>query len=208
MLSEIGVFRYILKQQKKLICCLGDAVLHWTVTDYVYRRYPLLSPGTISEYRSNLVCNQFLACVSQRIGLPKYLNHFSDIVTPLTSFCSELEKNLEIYSNRFGDPEGPLIVTPLVYGNDEKITDKVSSNPFWVEMTTAPKAIADIYESLIGAVFVDCIDVELAAKVIHRTLLNPWLPIVGPPNAMISHPVAELTEIALKELECKRMKMK
>ncbi|KAK5668181.1 hypothetical protein QVD99_005218 [Batrachochytrium dendrobatidis] len=54
---------------------LGDAVLSYLVMQHLYKITPPLNPGGLSKLRAELVCNQFLACVSIQIGLVKYIRH-------------------------------------------------------------------------------------------------------------------------------------
>jgi dsRNA-specific ribonuclease len=49
-------------------------VLHFAVTQYIYAKYPLLSPGALSEYRSSLVNNKFLSVVCGALGIHKCIS--------------------------------------------------------------------------------------------------------------------------------------
>lgn len=48
---------------------LGDAVVEIVVTETLYRRYPDVPEGTLTEYRSALVCGESLAALWESLGL-------------------------------------------------------------------------------------------------------------------------------------------
>jgi ribonuclease-3 len=52
---------------------LGDSVLGMTVADYLYRNYPDLSEGRMTKMRAELVCEQSLVNVAEKLGLGEYL---------------------------------------------------------------------------------------------------------------------------------------
>jgi dsRNA-specific ribonuclease len=52
---------------------------------------------------------------------------------------------------------------------------------FWNEMETAPKTLGDLYEALLGAVFLDSgFKIEPVQKIIQTTLLDVWWPRIEP----------------------------
>lgn len=52
---------------------LGDAVLDFLVTSYIFERCVLMDPGKLTDLRSSLVNNVTLACIVVRNGLHKFL---------------------------------------------------------------------------------------------------------------------------------------
>lgn len=52
---------------------LGDAVLDFLVTSYIFERCVMMDPGKLTDLRSSLVNNVTLACIVVRNGLHKYL---------------------------------------------------------------------------------------------------------------------------------------
>lgn len=52
---------------------LGDAVLDFLVTSYIFERCVLMDPGKLTDLRSSLVNNVTLACIVVRNGLYKFL---------------------------------------------------------------------------------------------------------------------------------------
>jgi ribonuclease-3 len=52
---------------------LGDAVLQFLSSEYLYQTYPSQPEGTLTNYRAALVCTTSLAEESRRIGYGEYL---------------------------------------------------------------------------------------------------------------------------------------
>ncbi len=52
---------------------LGDTVLQFAITDYLYKKYPEKSEGELTRMRAKLVCEEALLTVVEKLGLSKYL---------------------------------------------------------------------------------------------------------------------------------------
>ena len=52
---------------------LGDSVLGMLVADYLYRNFPNRPEGELTRMRADMVCEQTLAAVANRIGLGEHL---------------------------------------------------------------------------------------------------------------------------------------
>lgn len=52
---------------------LGDAVLEFISSDYLYRNYPDMQEGKMTKLRANLVCEEALSFAASKINLGKYL---------------------------------------------------------------------------------------------------------------------------------------
>ncbi|KAI8817973.1 uncharacterized protein EV422DRAFT_603341, partial [Fimicolochytrium jonesii] len=127
---------------------LGDSVLGFVVTRYLYILEPPLDPGQISHLRSELVNNQFLAVVSWNMSADD---------TPL-------------------DPDASFTSTRTTSTTTTHTsTSSTSSQLFWNALDSAPKAAGDVYESMIGAVFIDSgFLLDTVARVVHDTLIKPY----------------------------------
>ena len=53
---------------------LGDAVLDLVTADFLFRKYPLVPEGQLTEMRSKIVCRENLNALSRRIGLDKLVS--------------------------------------------------------------------------------------------------------------------------------------
>ncbi|EPY51313.1 hypothetical protein SPOG_02488 [Schizosaccharomyces cryophilus OY26] len=105
---------------------LGDAVLEFIVVRYLFHRYPNSTAGELTNYKSFFVCNHSLAYLALTLGLHKYLQYDN--------------------SEMFG----------LIYEYQEMIEEaKLNNVPyFWLDIDP-PKFVADIFESLICAIYLD-----------------------------------------------------
>ncbi|KAI8918847.1 hypothetical protein BC831DRAFT_482028 [Entophlyctis helioformis] len=167
---------------------LGDAVLGFVVMRHLYQMDSPLSPGGLSTLRTELVCNQFLACVAMQLKLTSCMVHLDErLGEALAQFAQWLEIETGLRSSAPADnPEGQL---------------------FWNTTISAPKAAGDIYEAIIGAVFVDSsFSVNAAWAVVKTTMIDPWwkwfAPVIKKDVVTYQHPVGELRQVAYNVLKC------
>ncbi|KAJ3287150.1 Dicer-like protein 1 [Borealophlyctis nickersoniae] len=162
---------------------LGDAVLNYLTMRHLYSLYPALDPGGLTDLRSELVNNQFLACISCAQALPKHMEHMSGgLAKALEMFGSRLEACMQETTdvpdqNREASNDNAGGSPAAADGQATPPSDRdMDASPlFWNDLPLAPKAAGDLYEALLGAVVVDSeFDVEPAWKVIQHTLLDPW----------------------------------
>ncbi|XP_047150385.1 endoribonuclease Dicer homolog 2-like [Vigna umbellata] len=105
---------------------LGDSVLDYLITWYLYNKYPGMSPGQLTDMRSASVNNDCYAWSTIKHGLHKHVLHASQ----------ELHMHIAVTLNNF-----------------EKLS---SSSTFGYECETSlPKVLGDILEALAGAILVD-----------------------------------------------------
>ncbi|XP_050384255.1 endoribonuclease Dicer homolog 2 [Argentina anserina] len=105
---------------------LGDAVLDYLITVYLYNKYPGMSPGVLTDMRSASVNNDCYARSAVKAELHKHILHTShklhkDIVYTIANFRR--------------------LSTESTFG--------------WESETSFPKVLGDIIESLGGAIYVD-----------------------------------------------------
>lgn len=104
---------------------LGDAVLDFCVTNYLYETYPDAPPGHLHDLRKSSVNNAILSLVCVQLKLYGHIRHLSDsLVSAIQYFIEELNQ-----------------------------VDK-DKKEYWNDLK-APKVLGDIIESLMGAVYVD-----------------------------------------------------
>ncbi|VDP89369.1 unnamed protein product [Echinostoma caproni] len=105
---------------------LGDAVLDYVITRFLYEDSTQHSPGVLTDLRSALVNNNIFAALAVRIGLHVYLRASSpQLLHTIDTFV----RRSSHYDTHF----------PLEVSDDVEI----------------PKALGDIFESLAGAIFLD-----------------------------------------------------
>uniref|UniRef100_A0A803KMM7 Uncharacterized protein n=1 Tax=Chenopodium quinoa TaxID=63459 RepID=A0A803KMM7_CHEQI len=144
---------------------LGDAVLDHLITIHLYSKYPDMSPGLLTDLRSASVNNECYALSAIRAGLHKHILHASQILYKQMGAAVASFQHLSLEST-FG----------------------------WESETNYPKVLADIIESLAGAIFVDSgFNKEAVFKSISP-LLEPLIT----PETLKLNPVSELNYICQK----------
>ncbi|KAL3629633.1 endoribonuclease Dicer [Castilleja foliolosa] len=139
---------------------LGDAVLDYLITSYLYSVYPKLKPGQLTDLRSVSVNNTSFADVAGRWSFHKFIICDSNV----------LREAMATYVNDIGRSE------PQKKHIDEKI---------------CPKALGDLVESCMGAIF---IDTGFDLKHVWRIMLSFLDPIISFSNLQFN-PLRELHEL-------------
>ncbi|XP_073032399.1 endoribonuclease Dicer homolog 2-like [Primulina eburnea] len=145
---------------------LGDAVLDYLITLHLYCKYPGLSPGLLTDLRSASTNNDFYAQSAIQVGLHKHILHASQAL-----HCQIVEtvKNCE--------QSFPV----SAFGQESE--------------TSFPKVLADVIESVAGAILVDSgYNKEIVFQSLRR-LIDPLIT----PDTLTTHPIRELTELCQKE---------
>ncbi|XP_076046437.1 endoribonuclease dcr-1-like [Oratosquilla oratoria] len=125
---------------------LGDAVLDYLVTGHIYSNFQKYSPGEMTDLRSHLVNNETLAKVAVKHNLQKYLLHMSP----------QLQFGIDTFIGLMNCGE--------VYFTREDEVDVF-------EDVEVPKALGDIVESLIGAIYLDSKrDLQVTWNVIYNLM--------------------------------------
>lgn len=132
---------------------LGDALLDFVVTEYLYSISPPLDPGGITNWRSFFVCNSMLGYISVKSRFHAYMLYNSPI----------LDKEIKLYMESIPD---------TIFGD----IGAVLALP---ELANPPKALGDVVESLIGAVFIDSDgDMDEVTSVINQLVIKPYIQVV------------------------------
>ncbi|KAF2286426.1 hypothetical protein GH714_016865 [Hevea brasiliensis] len=125
---------------------LGDSVLDYLITVYLYEKYPGMSPGLLTDMRSASVNNDCYAFSAVREGLHKHILHLSQI----------LHKDIAVAVENFENCS-----SESTFG--------------WESDVSFPKVLGDVIESLAGAIFVDSgYDKEVVFQSI-KPLLEPLI---------------------------------
>ena len=125
---------------------LGDAILDFLITLHIYVKKPELSPGDLTSLRSALVNNNTFALLVIKYKFDRFLKHLSPT----------LQDSILEFLN--------------ITSNDTHTLDMCFENPFVIvpenseEGYHAPKVLGDVFESIIGAVFLDS----------HLNLVKTW----------------------------------
>uniref|UniRef100_A0A915D949 Uncharacterized protein n=1 Tax=Ditylenchus dipsaci TaxID=166011 RepID=A0A915D949_9BILA len=131
---------------------LGDAVLDYMVMRFLFEHPKGFSPGTLTDLRASLVNNTMLASLVVKLNLHECLSIPPDLSSIFDKFVTKCKKN-------------PIHCANYDYVCDEAMFDGGNSN------YEAPKALADVFESLVGAVFLDCnMDVAAVWEIFYELL--------------------------------------
>ncbi len=148
---------------------LDIALVDLFVMDNLFKRFPDATPSRLTWARSAAVCNQTLAALAlKELKLDNFVLHAS-----------------------------PRLILALQQARDEL------KNVPYIEIVSHPwkfnpaKALGDLFESLIGAIFVDShFDLDLSFEVLER-LMAKVLPELHP--NLPADPVSEFLEYVAKE---------
>ncbi|KAL7035187.1 hypothetical protein ACKWTF_008261 [Chironomus riparius] len=116
---------------------LGDAVLDFLITSFIYENCPTMDPGKLTDLRSSLVNNATLACIVVRNDIHTHMFYENYVL-------SEAIKKFAIFQES-KNHEVTDQVELMITENDTNIVKSIE----------VPKALGDIFESIVGAVFLD-----------------------------------------------------
>uniref|UniRef100_A0A0K8S5D2 Uncharacterized protein n=1 Tax=Lygus hesperus TaxID=30085 RepID=A0A0K8S5D2_LYGHE len=116
---------------------LGDAVLDFLITLYIFDECGKLSPGDLTDLRSALVNNITFSCLAVKYGFHKHLIARAYSLTDIIgSFADRQAKR---------DHSIGAEVSFLIEESDVNLAESVE----------VPKVLGDLFESIIGAVYLD-----------------------------------------------------
>ncbi|CAJ0961626.1 unnamed protein product, partial [Mesorhabditis belari] len=139
---------------------LGDAVLDYMITRFLYEHERQYSPGVLTDLRSALVNNTIFASLAIKYGFHK---HFVAICPGLHQMIEKFvklcrEKNF--FDANF-NAEMYMVTTEEEYDEGQE------------EDIEVPKAMSDIFESLAGAVYLDSgRDLDIVWRVFYGLMKN------------------------------------
>lgn len=125
---------------------LGDAVLDFLITACLFEHCKDFSPGKITDIRSAIVNNTTLSCLCVKNKLHQFIVHES-------ASLGETIKKFEKYQIE----------------NNHKLTDNVQIQEADIaDSVNIPKALGDVFEALLGAIFLDSFhNLELVWKILY-----------------------------------------
>lgn len=117
---------------------LGDALLDYLITRYLFEDPRCHSPGTLTDLRSALVNNTFFASLAVKYKFHKYLRYNSD----------ELFNVIDGFVKKFRFDSKDTITkgyTLLISEGESEYAEDIE----------VPKALGDVFESVAGAIYLD-----------------------------------------------------
>ncbi|KAI9797134.1 MAG: Dicer-like protein 1 [Piccolia ochrophora] len=108
---------------------LGDSLLDMACVNFLYQQYPDRDPQWLTEHKMAMVSNKFLGALCVRLGFHKHLRYNGTLIEhQIRNFVEEIQ---ETEREAQGAPD------------------------YWVHAKSSPKALPDIVEAYVGAIFVD-----------------------------------------------------
>lgn len=192
---------------------IGDAILDMLVTCYIFERYQSMTPGMMTDMRMALVNNITLGCICVRhrfhlfmlyenSALSEAIKTFADFqdtqqqrvtdqVRILMEECKTIESDFEGDSDDDDDEYDS-------YGRDDSNEANSSHDDVNIKKTyniaanvDVPKALGDVVEALIAAVYLDSRDLQTTWRVIYGLLEIEFIEFS---NKLPIDPVRQLTE--------------
>lgn len=127
---------------------LGDAVLDFLITSYIYEQCPHMDPGTLTDLRSALVNNVTLACLCVRYNLHKHILSqnaaLSETISLFQAFQEKNKHEVTEHVQLLRDEQDAQSAC-----KHYKLADRIA------EYIDVPKTLGDVFEALIGGIFLD-----------------------------------------------------
>ncbi|KDN36026.1 hypothetical protein RSAG8_11112, partial [Rhizoctonia solani AG-8 WAC10335] len=152
---------------------LGDAILDMLVVQSFFSDEEQWSPHNMTLLKSSMVSNRALAIICVESGLHRYLIHdMNSLAQSIVSFIEEVEEC------------------------KQKAQTDAQRLKHWSKLV-APKALGDVVESLLGAIYVSSGFSISRVKTVYDRLLKPFYDRYIDKKAMLTHPMSRL----MKKLE-------
>lgn len=180
-LLEDSVYHFIPSYQRLEFA--GDAILDYLITYYIYFKDNTLSPFAITVIRQALVNNIFYASISVKYGLHRFIRHNSFalkycinrfIINFSHKYFEQMEELLDTdIPDNFGEiedeeEEGTDVVENV---NSDSDRGKNEIENDGSNLDEFPKALADVFESLIAAIYIDSnFNLDITWKVIYKLI--------------------------------------
>ncbi len=132
------------KQSNERLEFLGDGVIDYLVTLYLYLKFPEMTPGEMTDLRSSIVNNRSFAEVAVNSGLSGFLSLRDDYVQDKIALFKESLVNDELKG--LSGLSRDFVESDLY--NEDTCPSFTISEP--------PKILGDVFESILGAVYLDC----------------------------------------------------
>ncbi|KAH8125046.1 hypothetical protein LI328DRAFT_156050 [Trichoderma asperelloides] len=200
------VYEEKIKRDYQQLEFLGDALIDMVVVDFLYNRFPEADPKWLTEHKMAMVSNQFLGFLCVRLGLSK---HLMVATSPLHSKIRE-------YTAEAKEAEEKARARKKSQDNDAAATsDKGPSaevpgvtQDFWVEIQQPPKALADVVEALVGAMFVDSGYSFSIVRDFFAKFIQPYFEDMALLSSFASnHPVTVLIHALQDDFRCTQWKL-
>ncbi|KAH7916192.1 hypothetical protein BJ138DRAFT_996390 [Hygrophoropsis aurantiaca] len=155
---------------------IGDAILDFMVICHVFNRNDQLSPGAMTLLKGAMVSNSALAAVCVWSGLHEHLMFEShSLANNIRTYAEQLKlKQQEEYESASRESRSP--------------------GQFWLEIEP-PKALSDLVESIIGALYVSDGFSLTGGEAVFNKILRPFYDLHITLKTLSHHPTKLLFEL-------------
>ncbi|TFY77295.1 hypothetical protein EWM64_g6716 [Hericium alpestre] len=155
---------------------IGDAILDFMVIRHIFHRDTHLSPGALTLLKGAMVSNSALAAVCISSGLHEYLMFEShDLANSIQTYKQKLKaKQAEEYAEAEQEGRAP--------------------GQYWMDVEP-PKALSDVVESIIGAVYISDNFAPVGSVTLYDCLLKPFYDKHITLKTLSHHPTKTLLEL-------------
>ena len=139
-----------------------------------------------------MVNNQFLGVVGITLGLPKLIHHqIPDLDLVIESWTNLVDMEVK----KLKEQEFKPAITKITKNGAQT----EYSPPFWQSMEVIPKIMGDLYESTLGAIFLDShFNIEAVEKAVAKTLTDAWWHVFLPTLKHLKENNAQITKYSTK----------
>ncbi|KAL0949733.1 hypothetical protein HGRIS_009773 [Hohenbuehelia grisea] len=155
---------------------LGDAILDFMVIRHIFDRDQQLSPGGLTLLKGAMVSNSTLAAVCVSSGLKEYLLFESH----------HLAQTINVYADQLRKKEADEYAAAQKEGR--------SPGQYWLELEP-PKALSDVVESIIGAIYISDNFSPVGAEALFDNVLKPFYDRYITLKTLSHHPTKTLFEL-------------
>lgn len=143
---------------------LGDAVLDLIIVTHLYHLEDELPPGVISKWKSTIVSNEILGYALVRSGLHNFIR-FSSVT--LREDIENFISNVNLSSS----------IKDILYPTScAAVSGQTDVNPIGIGALTPPKVLGDVFESVLGAIYIDSDgDISVARQFVTENLISHYL---------------------------------
>ncbi|KAG0129258.1 hypothetical protein HOY82DRAFT_488379 [Tuber indicum] len=155
---------------------LGDSVLDLVCVRYMFQKYPHADPQWLTEHKMAMVSNKFLGMVAVEMGFHRKLRRMGSV---LDHAIREYEVNIQ----------------------DAKANSNGAVD-FWTSLKAPPKALPDVLEAFIGAVFVDSgFQYNIVERLVNTFILPYFVDMTVFDNFAGQHPTTYISKF-MDDLNC------
>ncbi|KAH6949901.1 hypothetical protein DER45DRAFT_494835 [Fusarium avenaceum] len=181
---------------------LGDAVLDYIVVTRMFRFNQAIPNSRLHMIKTAMVNAEFLAFTNMEHGLSR-----TDVEVKPGGDLGSTEVQLRLWKFvRYSSPEMRQVLnqTEVKFQGlrDELVTAVRDGAHYpWVLLARLrPKKVySDLFESLLGAVWVDSGSIETCAGVLHKFGILPYLDRILEQDIHVQHPKEELSRLAVNQ---------